>query len=223
MAADVQNFSLNMPRLKIQYLLILVLALFARGGALYAQQTAGATPQGSVTLRPGDVVKLWVWREEEMTGEFPVPENGVIVFPKIGPWKVVGKSTTTLKEELLAEYLKYLRNPSIEVTFLRRVSVLGAVREPGLYPVDETMSVASVLALAGGATDNGKPDHVELFRDGTKLVTRISQRTRISELPLRSGDQLYVPERSWVARNSALVSTLLSGAVSVAIAIIVNN
>jgi len=212
-----------MPRLKIQYLLILVLALFARGGALYAQQTAGATPQGSVTVRPGDVVKLWGWREEEMTGEFPGPENGVIVFPKIGPWKVVGKSTTALKEELLAEYLKYLRNPSIEVTFLRRVSVLGAVREPGLYPVDETMSVASVLALAGGATDNGKPDHVELFRDGTKLVTRISQRTRISELPLRSGDQLYVPERSWVARNSALVSTLLSGAVSVAIAIIVNN
>ena len=213
-----------MPRQKIQYLLILVLAVFARGGDLYAQQKApDATPQGSVTLRPGDVVKLWVWREEEMTGEFPVPENGVIVFPKIGPWKVVGKSTTTLKEELLAEYLKYLRNPSIEVTFLRRVSVLGAVREPGLYPVDETMSVASVLALAGGATDNGKPDHVELFRDGTKLVTRISQRTRISELPLRSGDQLYVPERSWVARNSALVSTLLSGAVSVAIAIIVNK
>jgi protein involved in polysaccharide export with SLBB domain len=213
-----------MPRQKIQYLLILVLALFARAGDLYAQQDApDAMPQGSVTLRPGDVVKLWVWREEEMTGEFPVPETGVIVFPKIGPWRVIGRSTTTLKEELLAEYRKYLRNPSIEVTFLRRVSVLGAVREPGLYPVDETMSVASVLALAGGATENGKPDHVELFRDGTKLVTRISQRTRISELPLRSGDQLYVPERSWVSRNSALVSTLLSGAISVAIAIIVNN
>jgi protein involved in polysaccharide export with SLBB domain len=224
MATDVQDISLNMPKLKIQYLLIIVLALFARGGHLHAQEKAAdAAPVPGVTLRPGDVVKLWVWREEEMTGEFAVPETGVIVFPKIGPWKVIGKSTETLKQELLAEYLKYLRNPSIEVTFLRRVSVLGAVREPGLYPVDETMSVASVLALAGGATEVGKPDHVELFRDGKKLVTRISQRTRISDLPLRSGDQLYVPERSWVSRNGALVSTLLSGAISVAIAIIVNN
>ena len=38
------------------------------------------------------------------------------------------------------------------VTFLRRVNVLGAVKEPGVYPVDETMTIANVLALAGGTT-----------------------------------------------------------------------
>lgn len=205
------------------YLLLLLIALIARGGTLRAQQAPDPNAAMSGNLRPGDVVKLWVWREEEMTGEFPVPESGVIVFPKIGAWTVLGKTTAKLKEELLAEYLKYLRNPSIEVTFLRRVSILGAVREPGLYPVDETMSIASVLALAGGTTEHGRPDHVELFRDGEKLVTSITQRTRVSDLPLRSGDQLYVPERTWISRNSALVSAMLSGIVSVAIALIVQR
>ena len=212
-----------MSRFALRYILLLLLVLVSRTGALYAQQTSAADAASSVNLRPGDVVKLWVWREEEMTGEFPVPENGVIVFPKIGPWTVTGKTTEKLKDELVAEYLKYLRNPSIEVTFLRRVSILGAVREPGLYPVDATMSIASVLALAGGTTEHGRPDHVELFRDGEKLVTSITQRTRVSDLPLRSGDQLYVPERTWISRNSALVSATLSGLVSVAIALIVQN
>jgi protein involved in polysaccharide export with SLBB domain len=208
-----------MPRLRTQYLFILLLALFARGGDLFAQQKSAETAM-SGNLRPGDVIKLWVWREEEMTGEFPVPESGIVVFPKIGVWTVMGKSTATLKDELLAEYRKFLRNPSIEVTFLRRVSILGAVREPGLYPVDETMSVAGALALAGGTTENGRPDRVELFRDGEKLVTRITQRTKISELPLRSGDQLYVPERTWLSRNSAVV---VSALVSVGITLIVQN
>lgn len=213
-----------MRKLRTTYLLIALLALFARAENLHAQQgTDTAAMPMSVNLRPGDVVKLWVWREEEMTGEFPVPESGVIVFPKIGPWAVTGKTTVKLKEELLAEYHKYLRNPSIEVTFLRRVSILGAVRDPGLYPVDETMSVASVLALAGGATEQGRPDHVELFRDGERLITSITQRTRISELPLRSGDQLYVPERTWISRNAALVSGMVSGLLSLAIALIVQK
>lgn len=212
-----------MSRQRTQYLVILLLALITRGGLLYAQETAAPVSGAGVHLQPGDVVKLWVWREEEMTGEFPVPESGVIVFPKIGEWKVVGKSTETLKDELLVEYRRFLRNPSIEITFLRRVSILGEVREPGLYAVDATMSVASVLALAGGTTENGRPDRVELFRDGERLVTQITQRTRISDLPLRSGDQLYVPERTWLSRNSALVSAMLSGIVSVAIALIVQK
>lgn len=212
-----------MSKLRTQYLVILLLALLTRGGLLYAQESAAPETGVGVNLQPGDVVKLWVWREEEMTGEFPVPESGVIVFPKIGAWTVTGKSTETLKDELLAEYRRFLRNPSIEITFLRRVSILGAVREPGLYAVDATMSMASVLALAGGTTEHGRPDRVELFRDGERLVTQITQRTRVSDLPLRSGDQLYVPERTWLSRNSALVSAMLSGIVSVAIALIVQN
>ncbi|MGQ0560343.1 MAG: polysaccharide biosynthesis/export family protein [Gemmatimonadota bacterium] len=171
----------------------------------------------------GDVLKLWIWREEDLSGEFAVPESGVVVLPKIGPWKVTGQPTTDLKRALVAEYEKYLRNPAIEITFLRRVNVLGAVNEPGVFSLDETMTVAHALALAGGTRPDGKSDEVQLFRGDQKLVGRISQRTRIADLAIQSGDQLFVPERGWIARNSGLVAALLSGAVSVTIALIVQN
>jgi hypothetical protein len=73
--------------------------------------------------------------------------------------------------------------------------------------------------MAGGMTADGHPDRVELIRNGNRLVARISQRTTIAELPIQSGDQLFVRERSWAARNfGALVSGTL-GLLSIAIAV----
>lgn len=198
-------------------LLAALLVLPLRRG--FAQETKSA--EGS--LKVGDVVKLGIWREPDLSGDFQVPESGVVIFPKIGAVRVVDRPLPELKDSLLAAYQKYLRNPSIDIRFLRRVNVLGEVKQPGIYPVDETMTIANVLALAGGARETGKPDEVQLFRDGNKLIAHITQRTRLSDLPLESGDQIYVPERSWASRNSALMATLISGAVSVAIAIIVNR
>ena len=178
-----------------------------------AQQPAAAKSSQEY-VQPGDVVKLWVWREEALSGEFLVPETGMVVFPKIGAQRVTERPMPELREALLAEFQKYLRNPSIEITFLRRVNVLGAVRKPGVYPLDPTMTVAMALAMAEGTTPEGRSDRVELIRDGERLIANINQRTRIAELPIRSGDQLYVPERAWISRNSVLVAALVSGVFS---------
>lgn len=201
----------------------LAVALCLIAGTAQAQTPVPSSAVRMDTLRVGDVLKLWIWREEDLSGEFPVPESGVVVLPKIGARRVVGQPTAELKSSLITEYQKYLRNPAIEITFLRRVNVLGAVNEPGVFSLDETMTVAHALALAGGARPDGQSDQVQLYRDGEKLVGRISQRTRIADLQIRSGDQLFVPERGWVARNSGLVAALLSGAVSVTIALIVQK
>ncbi len=201
-------------------LFLTVTALLASAGAAQAQAAAADTVRTDA-LRPGDVIKLWIWREKDMSGEFQVPENGVVTFPKIGSWTVVQKDPAQLKKELVAEYDKYLRDAAIEITFLRRVNVLGAVNKPGVYPVDETMTVANALALAGGTAPNGKVDEIQLFRNGEKRTTRITQMTRLADLSLRSGDQLYVPERSWAARNTPLLAAVISGLTTVAVALIV--
>jgi protein involved in polysaccharide export with SLBB domain len=180
-----------------------------------------ANPSRDTTdiLRAGDVIRLRIWREPDLSGDFPVDETGVAVFPKIGAYAVRHDSPETLKAKLVNAYQVYLRNPSIDVTLLRRVNVLGAVRNPGLYPVDATMTVADALALAGGTTPDGHPDKVELVRNGERLTVRVSRRTRIVESPIRSGDQLYVPERSWVSRNAGLVAAGLSASVTLALAL----
>jgi protein involved in polysaccharide export with SLBB domain len=85
------------------------------------------------------------------------------------------------------------------------VNVLGAVRSPGLYQVDQTKTIADVLAQAGGATPDGKPDQVELRRGGTASGVRLTRDTHLFESPIQSGDQLWVPQRSWFSRNSGAV------------------
>jgi protein involved in polysaccharide export with SLBB domain len=190
--------------------------------SLHGQSAPRDTTRTDV-LRVGDVIKLWIWREEDLSGDFPVPETGFVVFPKIGSWKVIDRNTVDLKTALLAEYQKYLRNPSIEITFLKRVNILGAVKEPGVYPLDGTMTISNAIARAGGIRPEGKADEVQLIRGDQKLVAKISQRTRIADLPIQSGDQLYVPERGWAERNTGVIAALISGLVSVAVTILVNK
>jgi protein involved in polysaccharide export with SLBB domain len=182
-----------------------------------AEDRAGDSPG---MLRPGDLVRLKIWREPDLSGDFQVQESGEVVFPKIGLVQVTALSSGALKQKLLDSYSVYLQNPSIEITVLRRVQVLGAVRNPGLYPVDPTMAVADVLALAGGTTPQGNPKKIELKRGGERITASLSGGTRLADTPLRSGDQLFVPERGWMSRNPWIVAAAISGTTTVLIALL---
>lgn len=177
-----------------------------------------AAVDASRLLRPGDIVRLRIWREADMSGEFPVDEAGMVVFPRVGEYRVSDDTPETLSARLQADYRQYLRNPSIEVTVLRRVRIIGAVNSPGLFPVDPTVTVADALALAGGATAIGNPDKVRIIRDGVQVAVDIRQNTLISDSPIQSGDQIYVPERSWVSRNAGVVAAAITGTISLIIA-----
>ena len=182
-------------------------------------RTASDTILGQSRLQPGDVVRLRIWREPDLSGEFPVDESGTAVFPKLGPTKVGSITADSLRALLITTYSQYLKDPAIEVTFLRRVTILGAVNHPGIYPVDPTMTVHDAFALAGGTLPNGNPKHFELRRGGKQVDVDFSQDTPIGRTAIRSGDELYVPERSWFSRNGIYVI----GAAITATAIVVST
>lgn len=171
-------------------------------------------------LRPGDVLKLNVWREPEWSGEYAVDESGVAVLPRLGAVRVTTMSPDSLRQFLVDSLGRFLRNPSIEVIPLRRIQILGAVRTPGLYPVPATVSVGDAVALAGGASPDGKPDRVVLRRGGVKLQIDLTRDTRLADTPIRTGDELFVPQRSWVSRNAGLVAAGLSATTSIVVALI---
>jgi polysaccharide export outer membrane protein len=200
---------------------VLTAAVVSPASALRQGTTARTSRDSAVSdsalLRPGDIVRLRIWREPDLSGDFPIDEQGVAVFPKIGPTHVVAVTTDSLKRMLVTTYSAYLRDPSIEVTFLRRVTVLGAVKLPGIYPADPTMSISDVVAMAGGALPNGRPHNFELRRGGERIDVDFNEVTPIGRTPIRSGDEIYVPERSWFARNGIYVI----GAAVTATAIIV--
>lgn len=196
-------------------------ALLGLPAALGAQ-VAGmdSTVAATELLRPGDLIRLRIWREPDLGGDYLVNERGYVILPKIGEILVTDRSPEELRGAVLNEYLRFLRNPSIEITFLRRINILGAVRSPGLFPIDPTTTIADALALAGGAQPHGKPDQVQLIRSGTVVTARVGPETRIAELDLRSGDQLYVPERSWWSRNTGIMATVISSVVTIGLTII---
>lgn len=168
-------------------------------------QGAGADSASAVSsseiIRPGDIIRLRIWREEDFSGDFPVNNSGETTLPRLGPVRVGSMTPDSLRSFLLARFATYIRNPSVEITVMRRITVLGAVRNPGIYPADPTMTVGEVLALAGGVAPDGKRDRIQLIREGSSLDLDLKPGTRMMNTPLRSGDQLYVPQRSWLSRN----------------------
>lgn len=201
-------------------LLTAVLLALAPAIAPAQQQPVASAPRVQY-LQPGDVVRLNIWREPDMSGEFIVDEAGMVVFPRVGEYRVLDDSPETLKARLLADYQQYLRNPSIEITVLRRVRIVGAVNNPGLHLVDPTVTVADALALAGGATLNGDPNKIRIIREGVEIAVNVRADLRITDSPIQSGDQIYVPERSWVARNSGVVAASITATVSLMIALFI--
>ncbi len=140
-----------------------------------------------------------------MTGDVPVNESGMATLPRLGAVPVSHLSPDSLERFLVTTYSQYLRDPAIEVTVLRRITILGAVRTPNVYQVDPTTTVADALALAGGASPEGKQDVIELRREGQSTAIKLTRGLKLADTPIRSGDELYVPERSWLSRNSGLV------------------
>lgn len=180
-------------------------------GAALQAQTPPNPGLDSLALRPGDVLQIRIWNETDLSGDFVVDESGGVILPQLGARHVAGVPIARLRTDLLAAYAVTLRNPSISITPLRRVIVLGEVNRPGLVPVDPTVTLSGAIGLAGGATPLGDLRRIRVVRDGTIYLQRANQGFTLRDMDIRSGDQIIVDRRSWFDRNSTfLVSALLS-------------
>jgi polysaccharide export outer membrane protein len=175
----------------------------------------------SYVLRPGDVVRLRIWREPDLSGDFPVDELGRINLPLVGTYNVANETRESLHQKLLTAYRASVQNLSMDVIFLRRIAVVGAVRTPGLYPVDPTMTVADAIALAGGSTLDAANTTVTLTRSGKVQIKNVDPAALVSSLATRPGDQLYVPPAGgFFSRNPWAAGTLIQSLVTVVVAIV---
>lgn len=192
--------------------------LFA-AAPLAAQDTVGgeispASTEGS--LRPGDKVRIHLWQDPELSGEFVVDESGYASLPLLGLRQVTDRPAQAVKRQLAQEYGRQLRNQVAQITMLHRVRVLGAVRDPGLYFADGSMALGDVVAEAGGVAPDGDEDDVRIERAGRRYQTRLD---RGGEFPIQSGDVITVDRKGWLTRNTGIVI----GAVISAITIVVTR
>jgi polysaccharide export outer membrane protein len=191
---------------------------------LAAAQDQGAVVSGTgagYQLRPGDVLQIRVWGQEEFSGKFQVDEDWNIQYPILGEINVKDLTVAQVRDRVRAGLEQIFRTPFVTVTPLFRMAVLGEVRSAGLYTVDPTLSVIDVVALAGGSTPDGNMKKIRLLRGGTEMQLNFEREAlagrTLSEIGVRSGDEIVVP-RKWFTRSDFLiVAALLQVALSVAI------
>jgi polysaccharide export outer membrane protein len=201
------------------------LLLLSIGSPLTAQVPTGIVSSGAqtYTLRPGDLVRITVWGQEDFSGQFQVDENGRIVYPVVGEIDTRDRTVADLREELRAGLGQIFNQPFVTITPLFRIAVLGHVRQPGLLTIDPTLTVLDVVALAGGPDNVGNLNGIKLFRGGEELNLRF-ERDRVGartlqDVGIRSGDQITVPRRFFTTQDALLLLQLLQVGLSIAILI----
>jgi protein involved in polysaccharide export with SLBB domain len=145
------------------------------------------------TLGVGDRLRVIVYGEDDLSGEFEVGSQGTVNLPLIGEVIAAGSSVSTLEDGVELELMQgYLKSPtvSIEVLNYRPFYILGEVNEPGSYPYINGITVLNAVALAGGFTYRADDEDILLSRstNGEQIQVTI-------DTPLLPGDIVRVEER----------------------------
>ena len=150
-----------------------------------------------------------------------VDSNGIIDFPIIGQISTTEKNIEQLKNELLDDLKKYIKNPIVSIkTANFKISIIGEVTRSGYYNIpDGKITFLDALALAGDLTIYGRRDNILLIRDNGTIKQRINiTDANFINSPyyfLKQNDIIYVSpneSKQKVARQDPNLGAYLTGA-----------
>jgi len=193
----------------MRFLRVCALALASLGllGAPVMAQVPEQAPAGVVGAAPSgaavadyrfgiaDKVRLTVYNEPTLSGEFTVGSNGMLSLPLVGDLAVRGKSTSEVIKmvtTMLAD--GYLRDPrvSIDVLTYRPFFILGEVTKPGEYPYSNGLTVMNAVATASGFSYRASKKKVFIKRAGETVEKRYDL---VPDLEVQPGDTIRIAER----------------------------
>ncbi|WP_421740070.1 polysaccharide biosynthesis/export family protein [Caulobacter sp.] len=179
--------------------------LMASGSSAWAQDSAATAPSPAVTsagsvssdyvLGPGDKMRVIVFGEDTLSGQFVVADNGLVAMPLIGVVPAAGKSVQDFQKRIEALLVDgYLRDPrvSVEVLTFRPFYILGEVNKPGEYPYTNDLNVVNAIAKAGGFTYRANTKRAFVRRSGE---AKEQQYGLDSKLTISPGDTVRIGER----------------------------
>lgn len=157
----------------------------------------------SYKVGPRDVLEITVFQAPELSKTIQVSEAGTLNFPLIGEVYASGKTAREIEQELRNKLgAKYLQNPQVSVFvkdyFSQRITLEGAVKKPGVYPIAGGMSLLQALAEAQGFDDNASHT-VVLFRNvnGRRMTAQYDVASirdgSAEDIPLQAGDVIIIP------------------------------
>ena len=151
--------------------------------------------KGPYALDTGDVVRVTVYGEPEITKSYRVDDGGAVALPLVGTVRVRGLTTQLAAASITAALAEgYLREPSVavEIEQYRPFFIEGAVKTAGQFPYVYGMSVRAAIATAGGFTDTADRSRAVVYR---RQGERMSKGTVGLDFPIYPGDTIVVSER----------------------------
>lgn len=141
---------------------------------------------------PGDSLQIFVWQNEDLSGDVTVRPDGRITMPLIEDLPAAGKTPTELARDIETELIKYVRNPLVTImvggfagTFDQQIRVVGAAQQPASIPYRANTTVLDVMISVGGLTEFASGNRARLIRveNGQEKAYRL----RLDDL-IRDGD-----------------------------------
>jgi polysaccharide export outer membrane protein len=185
-----------------------------------AAQTGLSTPPTRQTLVPGDLVRITVWRQPELSGDFRITANGAIAHPLYQSVDVRNVPLADVAARLREFLTKFTNDPQVVVEPMLGVAVGGEVRTPGLLTVPLGTTVSQAIAQAGGLGDQANLKKVRLVRGNQQQMIDLADlRVNRGALPVESGDQIFISRRSSTFRDliGPIASVLGAGAAIISV------
>jgi polysaccharide export outer membrane protein len=157
------------------------------------------------SIGAGDQLKVVVWKNVELSGDFLVRPDGKFTMPLIGDILAEGNSTADVSKQIVEKLKLFVETPFVSTivvqTSSNRVFVLGEVKTPGPYILSGPMTVLQALSMAGGFTAFANKEKMVLIRKTGDMQERIPlSYSKILRSPgeennpvLTRGDTLVVP------------------------------
>ena len=161
------------------------------------QASNAALTGDAYALDAGDKLRITVFGEETLTGEYSVTSSGNVAFPLIGSVKASGQTIEAVEETIRTRLAGgYVKDPrvSVEVLNYRPFYILGEVGKPGEYPFVNGMTIEQAVAAAGGFTYRANTKRVFLRRRAGDQAERTVD-LRGKPIPVLPGDTIRVSER----------------------------
>ena len=159
------------------------------------QRAIAAAPASAPRLQAGDKIRVTVFGEDKLTGEYEIDPGGSVSLPLAGTVRAAGLTKTEMEQELTRKFrTEYLRSPkvTVDIATFRPFYVLGEVEKPGEYPYKSGLNVLSAIAVAGGNTYRASKSNVMIQRAGEQGLREYPLSPTIPVMP---GDLIRVPER----------------------------
>jgi polysaccharide export outer membrane protein len=160
-------------------------------------------------IGPGDSVNVFVWRNPEVSGSFPVRPDGKMTMNLVEDMQASGKTPSQLARDIEKSLSKYIQEPIVTVIvgggvgpFSQQIRVVGEAAKPQALNYRENMSLVDLMIAVGGLTDFAAGNRAYILRSeggkqeklGVRLESLIKDGDYSANVDLRPGDVLVIPE-----------------------------